>query len=131
MSAEKSIATESNRASEAAREHVRVMRPAVDVFENGESISLLANLPGVAEEGLALEVDGNQLTITGDIAIDMPGDMGSLQADVRFTRYQRAFNLSGELDTGKIAATLKDGLLSVTIPKREEVLPRRIEITNG
>jgi HSP20 family molecular chaperone IbpA len=103
----------------------------VDVFENGESISLLANLPGVAEEGLALEVDGNQLTITGDIAIDMPGDMASLQADVRFTRYQRAFNLSGELDTGKIAATLKDGLLSVTIPKREEVLPRRIEITNG
>jgi HSP20 family molecular chaperone IbpA len=131
MSAEKNMATQSNRASEASREQVRVMQPAVDVFENGESISLLANLPGVAEEGLALEVDGNQLTITGDIAIDMPGDMASLQADVRFTRYKRDFNLSGELDTGKIAATLKDGLLSVTIPKREEVLPRRIEITNG
>lgn len=131
MSAEKNMATQSNRASEASREQARVMQPAVDVFENGESISLLANLPGVAEEGLALEVDSNQLTITGDLAIDMPEDMDSLYADVRFTRYQRAFTLSSELDTGKVAATLKDGVLSVTIPKREEVLPRRIEITNG
>jgi HSP20 family molecular chaperone IbpA len=131
MTAEKNVTTEGSRAQEKAREHVRVMRPAVDVFENGDSISLLANLPGVAEEGLSLEVDSNQLTITGDLAIDMPEDMDSLHADVRFTRYQRAFTLSSELDTGKIAATLKDGLLSVTIPKREEVLPRRIEITNG
>lgn len=131
MTAEKNVTTERDRAPEATRENVRVMRPAVDVFENGESISLLVNLPGVAEEGLALEVDSNQLTITGDLAIDMPEDMDSLYADVRFTRYQRAFTLSSELDTGKVAATLKDGVLSVTIPKREEVLPRRIEITNG
>jgi HSP20 family molecular chaperone IbpA len=128
MTSEKSVATNEERSSPDNR---RVIRPAVDVYENGESISLLANLPGVPEGGLALEVDSNQLTITGDIDIDVPDNMDSLYADVRFTRYQRAFTLSSELDTDKIAATLKDGLLSITIPKREEVLPRRIEITTG
>ena len=108
---------------------IRVMRPAVDVFENDDSIKLFANLPGVGEDGLAVEVDSDQLTITGDIDIDMPEGMNSVHADVRSTRYQRAFTLSKELDTNRIAASLKDGLLSVTIPKREEVLPRRIEIT--
>jgi HSP20 family protein len=128
MTAEKSVTTNEKRPS---RDNRRVIRPAVDVYENGKSLSLLANLPGVPEDGLALEVDSNQLTITGDIDIAMPDNMDSLYADVRFTRYQRAFTLSSELDAGKIAATLKDGLLTVTIPKREEVLPRRIEITSG
>jgi HSP20 family molecular chaperone IbpA len=131
MTEETKVTTNEDRSSPAHRENTRVIRPAVDVFENGESISLLANLPGVPENGLALEVDSNQLTITGDLDIDMPENMDSLYADVRHTRYQRSFTLSSELDTENIAATLKDGLLSVNIPKRKEVLPRRIEITAG
>ncbi|HEY6131873.1 MAG TPA: Hsp20/alpha crystallin family protein, partial [Halioglobus sp.] len=78
---------------------------------------------------LALEIDDKTLTIQGDIAIAMPGDIQSLQADVRSTRYQRAFTLSSELDSPKIKASLSNGLLTVTIPKREEVRPRKIEIT--
>lgn len=108
-----------------------VLRPAVDVFENDHSISLFADLPGVSEEGLNLEVDDRTLTIQGDIRIDMPVGIQSLHADVRSTRYQRAFTLSNELDTSKIEASLKDGVLAVTIPKREEVRPRKIEITAG
>ena len=107
------------------------LRPAVDIFENDHSISLFADLPGVPESGLNLEVDDKTLTIQGDIEIDMPEKMESLYADVRSTRYRRAFTLSNELDTARIAATLNDGVLEVTIPKREEVLPRRIEITAG
>ncbi len=129
MTGEKNVVEQGAGANAGYRERGRVIRPAVDVFENGKSIDLLANLPGVAEDGLTLEVDNNQLTITGDIDIDMPENMDSLHADVRDTRYQRAFTLSSELDTDKISATLKDGLLSVSIPKREEVLPRRIEIS--
>jgi HSP20 family molecular chaperone IbpA len=113
------------------RELNTVLRPAVDVFENDHSISLFADLPGVSEEGLNLEVDDKTLTIEGDIRIDMPSDIQSLHADIRSTRYRRAFTLSNELDTGKIEASLKDGVLTVTIPKREEVRPRKIEITGG
>jgi HSP20 family protein len=108
-----------------------VLRPAVDIYENGDAIKLFADLPGVSDSTLSVEVDDKTLTINGDIALTMPGDIESLYADVRSTRYQRAFTLSSELDTGKINASLSNGLLTVTIPKREEVRPRKIEITSG
>ena len=129
MTADKDAATERENSTQVEREHRLVLRPNVDIFENEEAIQLFADLPGVAQDTLALEVDDNTLTIQGDIQIDMPGDMESLHADVRSTHYQRAFTLSSELDTGLIEASLNDGLLAVTIPKREEVRPRKIEIT--
>jgi HSP20 family molecular chaperone IbpA len=131
MTADKDAATERENSTQVEREHRLVLRPNVDIFENEEAIQLFADLPGVAQDTLALEVDDNTLSIQGDIQIDMPGDMESLHADVRSTHYQRAFTLSSELDTGLIEASLNDGLLAVTIPKREEVRPRKIEITAG
>jgi len=103
----------------------------VDIYENGDAITLFADMPGVADNTLSVEVDDKTLTLQGDIAISMPDDLESLYADVRSTRYQRAFTLSGELDTTKISASLVHGLLTVKIPKREEVRPRKIEITAG
>lgn len=131
MSAEKDVATRPDAAPAAKSGESRMLRPAVDIFESGDRINLFADLPGVGEEGLQLEVDGKTLSITGDIQIDMPEGMESLHADVRSTRYRQAFTLSDEFDTAQITATLKDGLLTVTIPKRAEVRPRRIEITSG
>jgi len=131
MTTDKRVARQDEQSPAAPADPKVILRPAVDIFENDHSICLFANLPGVPEGGLHLEVDDKTLTIQGDIEIEMPADMESLYADVRSTRYRRAFTLSSELDTAKIAATLKDGVLEVTIPKREEVLPRRIEITAG
>lgn len=108
-----------------------VLRPAVDIYENGDAIKLFADLPGVSDNTLSVEVDDKTLTIQADLALNMPGGIESLYADVRATRYQRAFTLSSELDTSKINASLSNGLLTVTIPKREEVRPRKIEITAG
>jgi HSP20 family protein len=109
----------------------QTLRPAVDIFENGDAITLLADLPGVSDNTLSVEVDDKTLTIQGEIALDMPDDLESLYADVRSTRYQRAFTLSSELDTARISASLSNGLLTVKIPKREEVRPRKIEISAG
>lgn len=133
MTAYKNIANknENTTAKEAAEKTAQrvVLRPAVDIFENGEAIELYADVPGVNEEGLSVEVDGKTLTVQGDIQIDMPNEMRSLYADVRSTQYQRAFTLSDELDTGAIRAVLNDGVLAVTIPKKEEVRPRKIEVS--
>ena len=117
------------RASPVPREDQSVLRPAVDIFENGHTITLLANLPGVSDKGLAIEVEDTTLTIEGQVDIDIPDEMRSLHADVRATRYRRAFTLSNELDSSAIQASLKDGLLTLTIPKREEVRPRKIEVS--
>lgn len=104
------------------------LRPRVDIFEDAEGITLVADMPGVSREGLDLQVDKDSLTIEGEARIEMPEGMEALYADVRSTRYQRSFALSGELAVGQIDASLKDGVLSVHIPKRAEVKPRRVEV---
>ena len=110
------------------REPEVVLRPPVDVYEDAEGIILTADMPGVSRERLNIEVDKDMLLVEGDARIEMPEGMEALYADVRTTRYRRSFTLSGELDTGEINASLKDGVLSVRIPKRAEVRPRRIEV---
>jgi len=105
-----------------------VLRPPVDICETGEGITLKADMPGVARERLNLRVEGNSLLIEGTIGIAPQEDMTALYADVRSTVYRRRFALSNELETEKIEANLKDGELTVHIPKRAELRARRIEV---
>ncbi len=102
--------------------------PPVDIFEDAEGITLRADMPGVSKERLNIEVDRDTLLVEGQAHIDMPESMEALYADVRSTHYRRSFALSGELETDGIAASLKDGVLSLRIPKRAEVRPRKIEV---
>ena len=108
-----------------------VLRAPVDIYENAEGITLLADMPGVNKDSLNLQVDKDSLIVEGDARIDMPEGMEALYADVRSTRYQRSFALSGELETDRIEASLKDGVLRIHIPKRAEARPRKIEIHTG
>ena len=104
------------------------LRPPVDIFEDAEGVTLLADLPGVSKERLNVRVERDALVIEGDVQIELPEDMDALYADVRATHYQRRFALSDELDAEKIEANLKDGVLTVHLPKRAETKPRRIEV---
>jgi HSP20 family molecular chaperone IbpA len=85
-------------------------------------------MPGVSRDRLTVQVDRDTLLIEGDAQIEMPEGMNALYADVRSTRFRRSFTLSSELKADAIDASLKDGVLSVRIPKREEAKPRRIEV---
>lgn len=105
-----------------------VLRPPVDIYETGEGITLQADMPGVSKERLNLRVEGNNLLVEGSIGIARQEQMTALYADVRSTVYRRTFALSNELETDKIDANLKDGLLTVRIPKRAELRARRIEV---
>ncbi|MGD9169506.1 MAG: Hsp20/alpha crystallin family protein [Candidatus Thiodiazotropha sp.] len=109
----------------------RSIRPDVDIFEDEIGITLMADLPGVTKEGLDIQLDKETLSIDGKVQIDMPETMQAVYADVNVTRYQRSFALSSELDGDKVEASLKDGVLSLRIPKREQYQPRKIEIHNG
>jgi HSP20 family molecular chaperone IbpA len=105
-----------------------VLRPPVDIYEDAEGITLLADIPGVSKDRLNLQVDKDTLLVEGDIRLSMPEGMEALYVDVRSTRYRRNFALSSELETDKIEANLKDGVLSVRIPKRAEVRQRKVEV---
>ncbi len=105
-----------------------VLRPATDIFEDQDGITLQMDVAGASRERLTLQVNRDRLDVEADVGIDMPQDIEPLYADVRATRYQRTFALSGELDADKVEATLKDGVLTLRIPKRPEVRPRKIEV---
>jgi HSP20 family protein len=108
-----------------------VMLPPADVFEDAEGITLQLDIPGVAKDRLNLQANKNTLLIEGTARIEMPQGMEALYADVRSTLYRRSFVLSDELETDKTEANLKDGVLTVRIPKRAELRPRRIEVRAG
>jgi HSP20 family protein len=114
-----------------AREESLALAPAVDIFENAQGITVQAEMPGVSREGLSIEADRNNLVIEGNAVIDMPAGMEAIYADVQATRYRRSFALSGELDTERIEASLKDGVLTLRIPKRAEFRPRKVEVRAG
>ena len=115
----------------AEQEQQRAVPPAVDVFEDAAGITLLADMPGVPKEQLELKVEGDALTIEGGVQAQTPEGLEAVYAEVRVPRYRRSFTLSRELDTGRIAASLKDGVLTLRIPKQAHAQPRRIAVTAG
>jgi HSP20 family protein len=115
----------------AEQEPRRAVLPAVDVFEDASGITLLADMPGVPKEQLELKVEGETLLIEGAVQPRTPDGLEPLYAEVRVPRYRRSFTLSRELDTGRIEANLKDGVLTLRIPKQAHAQPRRIAVTAG
>ena len=113
------------------REEQAVLRPLVDIYEDAHGITVQAEMPGVAKERLNVQADRNNLLIEGDAEIDMPEGMEAVYADVQATRYARSFVLSGELETDAIDARMKDGVLTIRIPKRSEFRPRKVEVRAG
>lgn len=111
-----------------AHERETVLIPAVDIFEDAHQITVQAEMPGVSKDKLNVQADRNGLVIEGDMEIDMRAGMTALYADLQTTRYRRSFVLSGELETERIEASLKDGLLTVRIPKRVEFRTRKIKV---
>ena len=128
MTNPKDITEQESKAVREAKEQESAIRPAVDIFEDDTGITVQADMPGVSRDRLDVRIDNDTLSVEGDAVIPMPEGMDPLYADVRSTRYQRSFSLSRELDGDKIDAHLKDGVLTLRIPKREEHKPRRIEV---
>ena len=105
--------------------------PPVDIFEDQQSLVVEAEVPGVSKERLTVHADRNSLTIEGDALIDMPSNMEALYADVHVTKYRRSFVLSSELDPNRVEASLRDGVLTLRIPKRAEYQPRKVKVQSA
>jgi len=114
--------------NEAGQRSDAALMPPVDVIEDSAGITLRADLPGVPKDKLKLQVEAGTLTIEGEVSIAMPEGMEATYAEVSVPRFRRVFTLSKELDTGKVSAEFKHGVLSLRIPKAEHAQPRRIDI---
>lgn len=102
--------------------------PAVDIIEEPNAIRLIADMPGVTHETLKVELDNNVLTLEGEIALNMPEGLSALHAEVLGQRFARRFNLSHEVDGDAITATIDNGVLTLTLPKKDSHRTRRIEV---
>ena len=109
----------------------RPVSPAVDIFEDASGITLLADMPGVSRDRLDVKVDGENLSIEGSVELDAPPEMRALWAEVSVPRFRRVFTLSRELDAARIEANLKDGVLTLRLPKHAHAQPRRIEVRSA
>lgn len=107
------------------------LTPAVDIFEDGQGVTLLADLPGVSREKLEIRVQDNRLYIEAEAVVSTPSGLRLQHAEVQDPHFARAFTLSGNFDTSRIDAQLRDGILKLNIPRRDEARPRRIAVAAG
>jgi HSP20 family molecular chaperone IbpA len=113
--------------------------PPVDVIEDGNGIVLRADLPGVPREKLSVQVEAETLTIEGEVSFAMPDGMEATYAEVSVPRFRRSFTLSKELDTGKVAAEFRHGVLvahpcehaSRAASKSGELMPAAASLSSG
>jgi HSP20 family molecular chaperone IbpA len=105
-----------------------VFTPAVDIFETEKDIVLMSDMPGVKPENVTIDLRENTLTLTGDVAPFEGPDEQAILAEYGVGRYYRQFTLSEVIDQSKIEAKLDKGVLRLTLPKAEKVMPRKIMV---
>ena len=127
--AEKTIATTEQKdeaLQEQTRETERYLTPPADIYETSDELVLVADVPGVSDDQLSINVDRDILTIQArsqDIQSGQPVDR-----EFQLMSYYRQFQLSNRIDQDKISAELKHGVLTLHLPKAVEARPRQIAV---
>ena len=128
--AEKTVATRSQERTVPSREETRsqerYVTPPVDIYETGEGLVVKADLPGVDKENLDVRVENNLLSIRGRATHAAPGDL--IYREYGLINFFRQFELNERVDQSKISADLKNGVLTLNLPKAEEAKPRKIDV---
>lgn len=126
---EKNIAKEETTSlgsRETTRTGERYISPAVDIFETDDGLTLIADVPGLSDKTLNINIEHGVLTIQGDAVAGL-GDLK--HREFAMAGYWRQFQLAETLDAAKAHADLKHGVLTLHLPKAEAAKPKRIEIS--
>ena len=104
--------------------------PVVDIYEQGGDIVLKAELPGIDPKNVDIRIENNVLTLRGERKVDQQVKRESYHRVERaYGAFTRSFTLPAVVDQERIKADYRDGVLSVTLPKREEAKPKQISIS--
>lgn len=106
----------------------KVFIPRVDICETKDAIVLLADMPGVDEKSVDITLEKNVLTLSGRVEPETYEGRRAAYVEYEAGDYERAFTLSDEIDRDKIEASVKDGVLKLTLPKAEPVKLRKISV---
>src|SRR5689334_19583880 len=110
------------------REGEQFSTPSASVSETTESYTLELEMPGVSKDGLDISVENNELSIVGRRS-NKAVEGTVLHRESRPHNYRRTFEIDPSIDTGKISARITQGVVTLTLPKAEEVKPRKITVS--
>lgn len=103
--------------------------PAVDVYEDADKFQIQAELPGMDMKDIEVQVEGNTLTLRGERKLEHEDKRENYHRVERvYGAFQRSFSLPSTVDVDKIEATYDRGVLTITLPKKEETRPKSIQI---
>jgi HSP20 family molecular chaperone IbpA len=108
-----------------------VFRPRVDIVESDEAVILTADMPGITEQDVDVNLERNTLSIRGTFSESAPDGYTLQYREYRSGHYERTFTLGNTIDRSGIEANVKDGVLTVRLPKAKEVQPKRIAVQAG
>ncbi|HOM99162.1 MAG TPA: Hsp20/alpha crystallin family protein [Acidobacteriota bacterium] len=112
-----------------ARPSVRV--PFTDVYETADKLILEMELPGVQKDAVSISFDNGLLTVTGERKVPETKDRTYYRSERWYGRFERSFRLPASVNPDQIEARLEQGILCISIPKREEAKTRQIPVTVG
>jgi HSP20 family molecular chaperone IbpA len=110
---------------------VFVRTPLIDIFEGAEGLVLEADLPGVSEGQVTIQLEDNVLSLHAKVGNTVPEGSRVIHQEYQPGDFYRSFILSDEVERSKISAELRNGVLKLTLPKAERAKTRRIEIKTG
>ncbi len=105
--------------------------PLCDVTETASEIVVTAEIPGMAKEDISLEVTQEALTISGERKFEAGEGRQWLRVERPYGKFSRSFAISVPVDVQKVSAAYKNGLLTVVVPKSEDIQPKKISIQAG
>jgi HSP20 family protein len=123
--------TEKQEIAEGDVERTRARRcfvPRTDIYEVGEDIFVVADMPGTDEKSVEITLERNVLTINGYVEPMYPENYQLAHAEYDVGDYQRSFRLSDEIDRDRIEATVRDGILRLRLPKADAAKARKITV---
>jgi HSP20 family protein len=103
--------------------------PALDLYQNNDNVIAVVELPGMRKEDIEISLHDGMLSIAGERKTT-PGEGDNAERTERFSgKFRRSITLPTRVDAGKVTASYKDGILTVTLPKAEEAKPKKVEVS--
>jgi HSP20 family protein len=107
----------------------RVFLPQTDIFETDQALTLIIEMPGTDKDKVDVRVENDMLQIEGWINFSRYDGLQPLYTEYNIGNYARSFQLSSKIDQERISAELRDGVMTLVLPKSEQAKPRKITVS--
>jgi HSP20 family protein len=107
----------------------RAFMPSADIFETEDTLTVVLEMPGVSRDNIDVSVENDILTVEGRIDFGKYEGLRPVYGEYNVGPFRRSFRLSSRIDQGKINAEMRDGVITLALPKAAEAKPRRITIS--